>query len=54
MVDSGKAIILISSELPEILALSDRIIVVREGEIKAELSREDASQEMIMKYAMAQ
>lgn len=53
LVARGKAVILISSELPEILALSDRILVVREGSIKAELSREEASQELIMKYAMA-
>jgi inositol transport system ATP-binding protein len=54
LVDLGKAVILISSELPEILALSDRILVIREGEVKAELNREEASQELIMKYAMAQ
>lgn len=54
LVSMGKAVILISSELPEILALSDRILVVREGGIKAELKREEASQELIMKYAMAQ
>ncbi|QEC53540.1 monosaccharide ABC transporter ATP-binding protein (CUT2 family) [Anseongella ginsenosidimutans] len=48
----GKAVILISSELPEILALSDRILVIREGRVKAELGREEASQELIMKYAM--
>ena len=49
----GKAVILISSELPEILALSDRILVVREGNIKAELKREEATQELIIKHAMA-
>jgi inositol transport system ATP-binding protein len=53
LVSLGKAVILISSELPEILVLSDRILVVREGGIKAELKREEASQELIMKYAMA-
>lgn len=52
LVEAGKAVILISSELPEILALSDRILVVREGAIKAELEREEASQELIMHYAM--
>lgn len=52
LVAAGKAVILISSELPEILALSDRILVVREGSIKAELQREEASQELIMHYAM--
>jgi len=54
LVAKGKAVILISSELPEVLALSDRILVVREGTIKAELSREEASQELIMQHAMIQ
>lgn len=53
LVSEGKAIILISSELPEILGLSDRILVIRGGEIKAELSQVDATQELIMKHAMA-
>ena len=52
LVSEGKAIILISSELPEILGLSDRILVIRGGEIKAELSQREATQELIMKYAM--
>ena len=52
LVTRGKAVILISSELPELLALSDRILVVREGAIKAELGREEATQELIMQYAM--
>jgi inositol transport system ATP-binding protein len=53
LASAGKAIILISSELPEILGLSDRILVIREGEIKAELSQVEATQELIMKHAMA-
>jgi len=52
LTNEGKALILISSELPEILGLSDRILVIREGEIKAELSQREATQELIMKYAM--
>jgi len=52
LVSEGKAIILISSELPEILGLSDRILVIREGEIKAEFSQAEATQELIMKHAM--
>ena len=44
----GIAIIMISSELPEILGMSDRIIVIGEGIIKGELRREEASQERIM------
>ncbi len=47
----GKAIIMISSELPEILRMSDRILVMSEGRITGELSIEDASQEKIMEYA---
>ena len=47
----GKAIIMISSELPEILGMSDRIVVMHEGRLTGELSRAEASQENIMKYA---
>ena len=49
---SGKAIIMISSELPEVLGMSDRILVVREGKISKELKAEEATQELIMEYAM--
>ena len=42
---------MISSELPEILAMSDRILVMREGEIRGELTADEASQEAIMHYA---
>src|SRR5690606_14148918 len=48
----GKAIIMISSELPEILGMSDRIMVVHDGSIKAELTGAEATQEKIMRYAM--
>jgi ribose transport system ATP-binding protein len=44
-------IILISSELPEILNISDRILVMREGRITGELARKDATQEKIMQLA---
>ncbi len=47
----GKSIILISSELPEILGMCDRILVMRNGRIAGELSAERATQEKIMKYA---
>jgi ABC-type sugar transport system ATPase subunit len=49
----GVAVIMISSELPEILGMSDRIIVMHEGRIKGELNRENASQESIMKLAIS-
>jgi ribose transport system ATP-binding protein len=47
----GKSIIMISSELPEILRMSDRIIVMCEGRLTGELPIEKASQEAIMEYA---
>ncbi len=46
--EQGKAIIVISSDMPEILGLSDRILVINEGKVKGELLREEASQEKIM------
>ena len=45
----GKCILVISSELPEVLGVSDRIYVMKEGSIVGEFSREEASQEKIMK-----
>lgn len=51
---SGLAIILISSELPEVIAMSDRIIVLHEGLVSAEISRADASEERIMFAATGQ
>ena len=48
MAASGIAIIVISSELPEILALSDRIVTMREGRITGEIAGADADQEKLM------
>jgi len=50
----GMAILMISSELPEVLGVSDRILVMREGRLVAELSREEASQDRIMQAATGQ
>ena len=47
----GVCVIMISSELPEILHVSDRILVMREGRIVADLKGQDATQELIMEYA---
>ncbi len=49
---SGKAVIVISSEMPEILGTCDRTYVLNEGHIAGELSKEDLSQEKIMKCIM--
>jgi ribose transport system ATP-binding protein len=51
LAERGAGIIMISSELPEILGMSDRIIVMREGRIRAELAAESATQTQIMAYA---
>ena len=48
---SGKAILLVSSELPEILALSDRVLVMRNGAIVAELDHTEATEERILAHA---
>lgn len=51
LVQKGIAIIMISSELPEILNMSDRIYVMRLGEVVGEFSHDEATQEKIMKQA---
>lgn len=51
LIDKGMSIIMISSELGEVLGMSDRIYVMAEGEIKGELSSEEADQEKIMQLA---
>jgi inositol transport system ATP-binding protein len=48
----GKAIMLVSSELPEVLALSDRLLVMRQGAISAELNPRHTTQEEVMRCAM--
>ena len=49
----GKSIIMISSEMEELMGMSDRVIVLAEGEMTGELSRNEFSQEAIMTYASA-
>lgn len=51
LVENGAGVIIISSELPEVLGVSDRILVMCEGEITADLNIRDADQEVIMKAA---
>ena len=52
LASEGVAILMISSELPEIIGMSDRIIVIHEGRIKGEMPAEHATQEAIMKMAL--
>jgi putative multiple sugar transport system ATP-binding protein len=51
LVEEGMSILMISSELPEILGMSDRVYIVSSGRITGELSIEDADQEKIMRLA---
>ncbi len=53
LTSEGKAVLLVSSELPELIGMSDRIIMLREGRIGGEFQREDATQEKLMHAAMA-
>ncbi|HHW58377.1 MAG TPA: sugar ABC transporter ATP-binding protein [Clostridia bacterium] len=53
LASEGKAILLISSELPEVLGMSDRIYVMSKGRITGELKVEDANQENVMVYAVS-
>ena len=50
---AGMAIIFISSEMPEIIGMCDRVYVLNEGEIVGELNRDELHQENIMKHIVA-
>ena len=52
LASNGMGIIMISSELPEVLAISDKVLVMRRGRINAVLDGETATQEMIMNAAI--
>jgi len=52
LADAGKAVLVISSELPEILALADRIVVMREGRISGELTAAEATAERVLALAL--
>ncbi len=52
LAESGRAILLISSELPELISLCDRVLVMSEGRLTADLPRGDATQESIMHAAV--
>lgn len=49
---SGMGILLISSDLPELLAMSDRVLVMRDGEVVANLNRNEATQERVLSFAV--
>ena len=54
LVSDGMAVLMISSELPEVLGMADRVLVLREGRLTAELSRAEADEQNIMRAATGQ
>ena len=52
LAEAGRAILLVSSELPELLSLCDRVLVMSEGRLTADIARKDATQENIMQAAV--
>ena len=51
---NGTAVILVSSEMPEVLGMSDRIVIMHEGRKAGEIGREDATQELLMQIAFGE
>ena len=51
--EEGLAVLVVSSDLPEILALADRIVVMREGWVQGDISADEASEEAVMHLATA-
>jgi ABC-type sugar transport system ATPase subunit len=52
MADSGKAILMISSDLPEVLGMSDRVVVFRRGRVAVTLTRDEATETKVMRAAV--
>ncbi|KAF1029914.1 MAG: Arabinose import ATP-binding protein AraG [Burkholderia plantarii] len=54
LAERGCAVVMVSSELPEVLGVSDRIVVMREGRIAGELARADANEQAVLSLALPQ
>ena len=52
LASEGKGIILVSSDLPEILGISDRILVMRQGKVVTSMSRDEATEEKVLNHAL--
>jgi len=52
LLKQGKAIIMVSSDMPEVIAMSDRILVMKDGEVKAVLSKDEISEENILIHSI--
>ena len=50
--ENGVGIVLVSSEIPEVMGVSDRILVIKNGKIVADIDREDATEELLLKNAI--
>jgi ribose transport system ATP-binding protein len=48
----NKAVVMVSSDMPEVISMSDRVIVMKEGRVQGELSRQDISEESILQYSI--
>jgi L-arabinose transport system ATP-binding protein len=53
LAESGKAVIVVSSDLPEIIGICDRILVMRDGKIVKEIAREQATEQTVLKHALS-
>ena len=54
LTESGKAVLLVSSELPELIGLSDRILILHEGRVGGEFTRAEANPEKLLSAALGQ
>jgi ribose transport system ATP-binding protein len=52
LLEQGRSIIMISSDMPELIAMSDRVVVMRGGKIVARIDKEGISEEAILKHAI--
>ena len=52
LLKQGKAIIMVSSDMPEVIAMSDRVLVMKDGEVRAELAQEEISEENILTHSI--
>ena len=52
LLKQGKAIIMVSSDMPEVVSMSDRVMVMKAGELVGELNRDEVSEENILEYSI--
>ena len=52
LLKGGKAIIMVSSDMPEVISMSDRVLVMKDGQVTAELTKDEISEENILRYSI--